>query len=289
MKTKARKILFLFLVQLNIVSCIQKATDFKLEDVHSHRVYQDKFLVNDKFSDKVITEYKHILDSNPNSEFANYYYGRVVEEDKYKYFDLSNKINPSFYWAKIGLADYYLNRNQFLCIDYAKQAIKIDNNYYLGYYIAGLAYMTFINNNNDDLSKVCLYAEPMADMFHNANNLKNKKYEDKLNLSLELVKICSNVVYSIENTQKCLVGYDWVFPSGNNPTAAWKFSSDGTFNYSTVYFGGMTAWGNWQVTSPGKIKISYTRTSLRILPDSKILTMSDCGSLKVGTSVYLKN
>lgn len=94
---------------------------------------------------------------------------------------------------------------------------------------------------------------------------------------------------SIENTQKCLVGYDWVYPSGNNPTGAWKFSSDGTFNSSTTMFGGMSTWGNWQVISPEKIKISYTRTTKGIIPDDQILTMSSCSSLKVGSTVYLKD
>lgn len=96
-------------------------------------------------------------------------------------------------------------------------------------------------------------------------------------------------VESTEGSKKCLVGFDWVYPSSSNPTGAWKFSSDGTFNSSTTMFGGMSTWGNWEVISPGKIRISYTRTSEGTIPDDQILTMSSCGSLKVGSTVYSKD
>jgi hypothetical protein len=96
-------------------------------------------------------------------------------------------------------------------------------------------------------------------------------------------------VASIEGTKKCLVGFDWTYPNSSNPTAAWKFSSDGTFNSSTSMFGGMSSWGNWEVISPSKIKISYTRTSEGTIPKNQILTMSSCGSLNVGSTVYSKD
>lgn len=99
----------------------------------------------------------------------------------------------------------------------------------------------------------------------------------------------STEVESNEGTKTCLVGFDWVYPSSSNPTGAWKFSSDGTFNSSTTMFGGMSTWGNWEVISPGKIKISYKRTSEGTIPDNQILTMSSCGSMKVGSTVYLKD
>ena len=96
-------------------------------------------------------------------------------------------------------------------------------------------------------------------------------------------------VESIEGTKTCLVGFDWAYPNSSNPTAAWKFSADGTFNSSTTMFGGMSAWGDWEVISPSKIKISYTRTSEGTIPENKILTMSSCGSLNVGSTVYSKD
>ena len=99
----------------------------------------------------------------------------------------------------------------------------------------------------------------------------------------------SSSVASIEGTKSCLIGYDWVYPSGNSPTGAWKFSSDGTFNSSTTAFGGMSTWGNWSVTSPGEVKVSYTRTTEGIIPNDQILTMSSCDGLKVGSTFYMKD
>tara|TARA_B100001059_G_C17729191_1_gene525215 strand:+ start:740 stop:1135 length:396 start_codon:yes stop_codon:yes gene_type:complete len=99
----------------------------------------------------------------------------------------------------------------------------------------------------------------------------------------------SSSVATIEGTKSCLIGYDWVYPSGNSPTGAWKFSSDGTFNSSTTMFGGMSTWGNWSVTSPGKVKVSYTRTTEGIIPDDQILTMSSCDGLQVGSTFYSKD
>ena len=99
----------------------------------------------------------------------------------------------------------------------------------------------------------------------------------------------STEVESNEGTKTCLVGFDWVYPSRSTTISAWKFSSDGTFNSSTTMFEGMSTWGNWEVISPGKIKISYTKTSQGTIPDNQILTMSSCGSMKVGSTVYLKD
>ena len=99
----------------------------------------------------------------------------------------------------------------------------------------------------------------------------------------------STEVESNEGTKTCLVGFDWVYPSRSTTISAWKFSADGTFNSSTTMFEGMSTWGNWEVISPGKIKISYTKTSQGTILDNQILTMSSCGSIKVGSTVYLKD
>ena len=96
-------------------------------------------------------------------------------------------------------------------------------------------------------------------------------------------------VETTEGTKSCLIGYDWVYPSSSNPSGAWKFSSDGTFNSSTTMFGGMSAWGNWSVTSSGKIQISYTKTTKGTVPGNQMLTMSSCNNLRVGSTSYLKD
>ena len=97
-----------------------------------------------------------------------------------------------------------------------------------------------------------------------------------------------NSTSSVEGTENCLEGYDWVYPSESNPTGAWKFSSDGTFSYSATNFGGMSAWGNWTVSRPGKVKVHYTRSTAGSLPDDQILKLKDCKTLLVGSTPYKK-
>jgi hypothetical protein len=112
--------------------------------------------------------------------------------------------------------------------------------------------------------------------------------KDNTSIQSENVSSQLNESLSTEETGDCLVGYDWVYPSMSKPTGAWKFSNDGTFNYSTTMFGGMSNWGNWKIISPGKIQISYTRSSEGIIPGDEVLTLSDCKSLTVGSTTYMK-
>ena len=98
----------------------------------------------------------------------------------------------------------------------------------------------------------------------------------------------NNNVSTINGTKDCLVNYDWVYPSLNDPIGAWKFLSDGTFNSSTKMFGGMSSWGNWKVLSPGQIQVTYTRTTEGYLPSGQTLKMSSCHKLLVGSTTYSK-
>jgi hypothetical protein len=96
-------------------------------------------------------------------------------------------------------------------------------------------------------------------------------------------------ITSVEGTKNCLTGYDWIRNSGSTLESAWKFSSDGTFSYSTTLFGGMSTWGNWSVNDPGKIKLKYTRSSTGEMPADKVISMNSCSSFSVGSTLYVKD
>ena len=98
----------------------------------------------------------------------------------------------------------------------------------------------------------------------------------------------SNSSSSVVLINNCLPGYDWCLPSCVNPTYAWKFNSNGTFNYSTTLFGGMSAWGNWQDIGDQQIKIVYTRTSTGDVLPENVISMPSCSSLKVHSSIYYR-
>ena len=92
----------------------------------------------------------------------------------------------------------------------------------------------------------------------------------------------------LQSIKDCLVGYDWCQPNCDNPTMAWKFSADETFNYSTSMFGGMSAWGTWEDIGNNQIELIYTKTSSGDMLPKKILSMPDCNSLKVGSTLYIR-
>jgi hypothetical protein len=94
---------------------------------------------------------------------------------------------------------------------------------------------------------------------------------------------------SVSDPATCLVGVDWVYPSADSPTGAWKFSSDGTFNSSTTMFGGMSSWGNWEHLGDGKISITYTRGTEDYLPEPQVIELSGCNQLMVGQTIYTKD
>jgi len=84
----------------------------------------------------------------------------------------------------------------------------------------------------------------------------------------------------------CLINIDWCYPNCSNPKSAWKFSSDGTFNYSTTAFGGMSAWGNWVENGNGAFRINYTKTTEGTIPNEQIIELQSCNYLKVGSTIY---
>jgi len=67
---------------------------------------------------------------------------------------------------------------------------------------------------------------------------------------------------------------------------AWKFAIDGTFSYSTSMFGGMSTWGTWRDIGSDQIELIYTKTTKGDLLPKKTLTMPDCKSLKIGSTLY---
>ena len=82
------------------------------------------------------------------------------------------------------------------------------------------------------------------------------------------------------STEDTLVGYDWVYPDMDNPMGAWKFSSDGTFNYSTTAFGGMTRNGTWEDVGDSKVELDYNDGG------SGELEITSSTTFKVGSTTY---
>ena len=93
---------------------------------------------------------------------------------------------------------------------------------------------------------------------------------------------------NLDKTEKCLVGFDWLYPSSSNIEASFKFSSNGEFVSTNLLFGGMSSWGNWKKISPDKIELIYTRTSKGTVPENSIVNLVGCYEINIGTINYLR-
>lgn len=82
------------------------------------------------------------------------------------------------------------------------------------------------------------------------------------------------------SAEDTLVGYDWVYPDMDNAMGAWKFSSDGTFNYSTTAFVGMTRTGMWKDVGDSKVELDYDDGG------TGELEITSSTTFKVGSTTY---
>ena len=96
---------------------------------------------------------------------------------------------------------------------------------------------------------------------------------------------------SIERYIAAIEG-DYCYPDCDNPSSALKLNSDGTFNSSSTFSGGMSRWGNWEKVDNDKLKLITTRISTnsnsdKIPPPQTIYIMSN-GGLKIGSTIHIK-
>ena len=94
-------------------------------------------------------------------------------------------------------------------------------------------------------------------------------------------------VKTIDQTKKCLLGYDWLIYENGSVDKAWKFSKDGTFNYSQMSPLG-SLWGKWSIPATGKIMLVYTKNSGIPLPTKNEGEVLFCEKLKINDLIYTK-
>ena len=88
-----------------------------------------------------------------------------------------------------------------------------------------------------------------------------------------------------------LVKYDWCYPSCDEDVqSSFKFSSDGTFNSSTIMFGGMSRWGTWEEIDNNTFRLTTTRglnSGNDQLPEPQIVKLISKKKLQVGSTIYI--
>ena len=93
------------------------------------------------------------------------------------------------------------------------------------------------------------------------------------------------------NPDSKIVKYDWCYPScGDDVVSSFKFSSDGTFNSSTIMFGGMSRWGTWEEIDNNTFRLTTTRglnSGNDQLPEPQIVKLISKKKLQVGSTIYI--
>ena len=91
-----------------------------------------------------------------------------------------------------------------------------------------------------------------------------------------------------------IIKYDWCYPScSEDVQLSFKFSSNGTYTFSTIMFGGMSRWGTWEEIDDNTFRLTTTRISTNSsndqLPEPQIVTLTSDKKLRVGSTVYVRN
>ena len=94
------------------------------------------------------------------------------------------------------------------------------------------------------------------------------------------------------NYSKILVKYDWCYPSCDDDVqSSFKFSSDGTFSSSQIFFGGSSRWGKWEKIDDNTFRLTTTKISTNSsndqLPEPQIVTLTSDKKLRVGNTTYV--
>ena len=97
---------------------------------------------------------------------------------------------------------------------------------------------------------------------------------------------------SYSNSTKILVKNDWCYPScGDDVQSSFKFSSDGTFSSSQIFFGGSSRWGKWEKIDDNTFRLTTTKISTNSsndqLPEPQIVTLTSDKKLRVGNTTYV--
>ena len=94
------------------------------------------------------------------------------------------------------------------------------------------------------------------------------------------------------NPSELLIKNDWCYPSCDDDVqSSFKFSSDGTFSSSQIFFGGSSRWGKWEKIDDNTFRLTTTKISTNSsndqLPEPQIVTLTSDKKLKVGSTTYV--
>ena len=96
--------------------------------------------------------------------------------------------------------------------------------------------------------------------------------------SNEVVNYATNL-----SASETLLGYDWCYPHCEDPVAAYKFHSEGTFYYSTKVLGVGTREGKWIDKGDGEVDLVFFDGN-----GNSSLIIESFDQFNIGTTIYLR-
>jgi len=126
------------------------------------------------------------------------------------------------------------------------------------------------------------YAILVVSSFFNTSNKNHINYKEYSSKNAESVIEKENEKWNL-SAADVLLYYDWCHPNCKDPIAAFKFHSEGTFNYSTKAFSIGTRRGKWVDNGNGKVDLIYLDGK-----GNSSLIINSIHQFNIGSTIYLR-
>ena len=221
-------------------------------------------------------------------KLANFSYDYNFGTGYYILYTISDLLNYERIWlSKVQLwfsVGHPESRNEFLFYESFTDTYKLEQNMFTISSSGKAFYVDERNPLQNDMS-FSSWPNPAFDDFFeevNAGNASNfQKYMSKYNAevneaikvkiqydtqSLKKLKRNMSLFYSGSGSGSCssLSGGDWVYPNFDNATAAFKFNSNNTFNYSNTYTN-TSRYGKWKSINDCAYQLKYRNGNVQTI------------------------
>jgi tetratricopeptide (TPR) repeat protein len=202
---KKRLTILIILVATILTSCSKHAKDIDLTDLNAHREYQDNS------TEDLASEYKELLENNPNSGNAHYLYARAAKnslsnEERLVIVISGLKIDGDNYELNNYTGILYNNESSYKkAITYLEKCIKIDNDRFFAHYNLALSYNGLSDNtsNLEQKKSFILKAIECWDNSINTKDIESKFVPNAEKARNELKGSLTELEVEIEQQTKC--------------------------------------------------------------------------------------
>ena len=103
---------------------------------------------------------------------------------------------------------------------------------------------------------------------------------------------CGFIAYLLGNSYPESIKGKYCQPDCDKPVSFLTLNSDMTFSFNSILYGGMSRFGNWELTKENKIQINTTKivspNQPYQMPPPQTITILSNQELKIGNTTYKK-